>query len=508
MSSISVEHSKPQSHWWLVLIQGITAIILGVLLLTRPAGTIATLVLFLGIYWLISGVMTLVSLLWNREQWGLKLITGIIGIAAGLFIVQNPIVSAFVVPAAYAIVLGILGIVLGIAQIIQALRGGGWGIGVLGVMSAILGFLLVTNPLIGAVSLAWMLAILLIIGGILAIFAAFRLRGEQKAYEEAQAQASRAASAAGSTVAATASRATGAVGAAAGAAGSSATGAVGAAGAAVAGAAAAGAAAANRAGDGVAQSVSSAAGRAGDMVGDAVGSTATGEVGAAVAGAAAAGAAAANRAGDGVGQSVSSAAGRAGDMVGDAGHALQDAAGDVAGGAADLAAAGVDTVQDAGATVVEAVEYVFTGNVNPLDSEEMAKYKYPLEFIEGVGQVSADKLRAIGINNCLDLLKQGYHAKGRADIAAKSGLPGRNILTWVNHVDLYRIKGVGSEYADLLEASGVDTVVELAQRNPTNLFDKMIGLNAEKKLVRKTPTQSQVQDWVAQAKDLPRVITY
>ena len=459
MSSISVEHSKPQSHWWLVLIQGITAIILGVLLLTRPAGTIATLVLFLGIYWLISGVMTLVSLLWNREQWGLKLITGIIGIAAGLFIVQNPIVSAFVVPAAYAIVLGILGIVLGIAQIIQALRGGGWGIGVLGVMSAILGFLLVTNPLIGAVSLAWMLAILLIIGGILAIFAAFRLRGEQKAYEEAQAQASRAASAAGSTVAATASRATGAVGAAAGAAGSSATGAVGAAGAAVAGAAAAGAAAANRAGDGVAQSVSSAAGRAGDMVGD-------------------------------------------------AGHALQDAAGDVAGGAADLAAAGVDTVQDAGATVVEAVEYVFTGNVNPLDSEEMAKYKYPLEFIEGVGQVSADKLRAIGINNCLDLLKQGYHAKGRADIAAKSGLPGRNILTWVNHVDLYRIKGVGSEYADLLEASGVDTVVELAQRNPTNLFDKMIGLNAEKKLVRKTPTQSQVQDWVAQAKDLPRVITY
>jgi predicted flap endonuclease-1-like 5' DNA nuclease len=82
------------------------------------------------------------------------------------------------------------------------------------------------------------------------------------------------------------------------------------------------------------------------------------------------------------------------------------------------------------------------------------------------------------------------------------------ILKWVNHVDLYRIKGVGSEYADLLEASGVDTVVELAQRNAANLFAKMNNINVEKRLVRRPPTQSQVENWIAQAKDLPRLITY
>lgn len=488
MSSNAVAYSKPQSHWWLVLIQGIAAIFLGVLLLTQPARTVATLVLFLGIYWLVSGIMTLVSLLWNREQWGLKLITGIIGILAGQFIIQNPIVSAFIAPAAYAFVLGILGIMLGIAQIIQAVRGGGWGIGVLGVMSFILGVLLVTNPLIGAASLVWMLAILLIVGGIAALFASFRLRGEQKAYEEAQAQASRAVTTAGSTVASAGSRAAGAVGA--GAAG-------------VAGAAAAGTVAVSRAGAGLERTATGAVDAVGTGAANVAESAANG-----VAGVAATGAAAVSRAGDGLEGAAIGAADTVGEFAAGAGTVVKDTAGDIAGGVAGLAAAGAGAAQDAGGAVVEAVEAVFTGNVNPLDTEEMAKYKYPLEFIEGVGQASADKLRAVGINNCLELLKRGYTAKGRAEIAAQSGISGKSILTWVNHVDLYRIKGVGSEYADLLEASGVDTVVELAQRNAANLFTRMNDLNAEKKLVRRTPTQSQVQDWVAQAKSLPRIITY
>ena len=82
------------------------------------------------------------------------------------------------------------------------------------------------------------------------------------------------------------------------------------------------------------------------------------------------------------------------------------------------------------------------------------------------------------------------------------------ILEWVNHADLYRIKGVGSEYSDLLEEAGVDTVVELAQRKPENLHAKIVEINAEKKLVRKLPTLKQVQDWVAQAAKLERKVHY
>jgi predicted flap endonuclease-1-like 5' DNA nuclease len=82
------------------------------------------------------------------------------------------------------------------------------------------------------------------------------------------------------------------------------------------------------------------------------------------------------------------------------------------------------------------------------------------------------------------------------------------ILEWANHLDLYRIKGVGSEYSDLLEEAGVDTVVELAQRNPENLYQKLVEVNNAKKLVRKMPVQSQVADWIEQAKKLPRVLQY
>ncbi|MES0361653.1 MAG: DUF4332 domain-containing protein [Anaerolineales bacterium] len=98
--------------------------------------------------------------------------------------------------------------------------------------------------------------------------------------------------------------------------------------------------------------------------------------------------------------------------------------------------------------------------------------------------------------------------QGRQKLAEATEINGKLILKWVNHVDLYRINGVGSEYADLLEAAGVDTVVELAQRNPTNLFEKLNEVNAEKSLVRRVPTLTQVEEWVSQAISLPRVITY
>jgi predicted flap endonuclease-1-like 5' DNA nuclease len=128
--------------------------------------------------------------------------------------------------------------------------------------------------------------------------------------------------------------------------------------------------------------------------------------------------------------------------------------------------------------------------------------------IEGIGEKYAEKLLAAGVANMEALLDWGATPKGRQEIAEKSGISEKLILEWVNHVDLFRIKGVGSEYADLLEEAGVDTVPELAQRNAENLLEKMTAVNAEKKLVRRLPVLSQVKDWIEQAKQLPRVIHY
>ena len=131
-----------------------------------------------------------------------------------------------------------------------------------------------------------------------------------------------------------------------------------------------------------------------------------------------------------------------------------------------------------------------------------------LEKVEGIGEVYAQKLREAGVGTTDALLKQGAMPKGREELAEKAGVSGKLILEWVNHVDLFRIKGVSEEYADLLEEAGVDTVPELAQRNPANLYQKLVAVNQEKALVRKLPGQAQVSDWVEQAKGLPRVITY
>jgi predicted flap endonuclease-1-like 5' DNA nuclease len=128
--------------------------------------------------------------------------------------------------------------------------------------------------------------------------------------------------------------------------------------------------------------------------------------------------------------------------------------------------------------------------------------------VEGIGVVYADKLAKVGVSTTEELLKVGATPKGRKDLAGKTGIGDALILEWVNHVDLYRIKGVGSEYSDLLEAAGVDTLPELAQRNAGNLILKIEEVNRVKKLVRKLPVESQVADWIEQAKKLPRVITY
>ncbi len=131
-----------------------------------------------------------------------------------------------------------------------------------------------------------------------------------------------------------------------------------------------------------------------------------------------------------------------------------------------------------------------------------------LEDVEGIGPAYAEKLRQAGVRSSDAFLKLAATPKGREELAQKSGISEKLILEWANHLDLYRIKGVGSEYSDLLEEAGVDTVVELAQRNPENLYQKLVEVNNAKKLVRKMPIQSQVADWVEQAKKLPRLLQH
>ena len=128
--------------------------------------------------------------------------------------------------------------------------------------------------------------------------------------------------------------------------------------------------------------------------------------------------------------------------------------------------------------------------------------------IEGIGPVYAKKLMTIGISTTNKLLKMGSTPKGREELAEKSGISKDLLLEWINHSDLFRIKGVAEEYSDLLEEAGVDTVPELAQRNAENLYAKLVEVNKMKKLVRQLPSQRQVANWVMQAKELPRMIHY
>ena len=128
--------------------------------------------------------------------------------------------------------------------------------------------------------------------------------------------------------------------------------------------------------------------------------------------------------------------------------------------------------------------------------------------IEGIGEQYADKLANARIGTTQTLLKRGATRRGRKEIAMIAGVNGKKILNWVNRADLFRINGVGEEYSDLLEASGVDTVVELAQRNADHLHEKMIEVNERRKLVRRPPALSQVRGWIEQAEKLPRVIEY
>jgi uncharacterized membrane protein HdeD (DUF308 family) len=175
-----MDENKILIPWWLVLLTAISAIITGVLLFIRPAATLIILIQFLGIYWLVSGIFTLVSLIWDRTGWGWKFFNGILGIIAGGLIVQNLLWSTLIVPVTLAFILGLVGIMIGISQLFSAFRGGGWAIGILGAFSILLGLALIARPVIAALATPWVLGFLLVFGGIVALFGAFSLRRLEK----------------------------------------------------------------------------------------------------------------------------------------------------------------------------------------------------------------------------------------------------------------------------------------------------------------------------------------
>ncbi|NOR69240.1 MAG: DUF4332 domain-containing protein [Methylomarinum sp.] len=131
-----------------------------------------------------------------------------------------------------------------------------------------------------------------------------------------------------------------------------------------------------------------------------------------------------------------------------------------------------------------------------------------LSEIEGIGETYSTKLEDAGITSLENLLETCCEKKGRKSLAETTGVSEKLILGWVNRADLARVKGISTQYADLLKVAGVDTIPELAQRKADNLQAKMVEINDEKNLVRKVPTSTQVEDWVNQAKELPRVITH
>ncbi len=162
--------------WWLILIEGIALIIIGALFLINPVQTAGIAVFVLGIYWLIHGIFSLISIFIDSSAWGWKLFVGILGIIAGILVLQHPLWSPVVIGATLIIILGIQGILAGIMQLIMAFTGGGWGLAILGVISIIIGIILLANVWVATISLPWVIGIFAIIGGIIAVIQAFRQR--------------------------------------------------------------------------------------------------------------------------------------------------------------------------------------------------------------------------------------------------------------------------------------------------------------------------------------------
>lgn len=167
--------------WWVVLIQGIAALVIGGLLIFSPARTTVALVYFFGWWWLISGIFELGSLFVDRTAWGWRVFTGLLSIFAGVYIIGSPLIGAAIVVGVATLLLGINGMIIGVIDVVKAFQGAGWGKGALGVLSFVIGAVIAFNWTTFMLALPWVWGIFAVAGGIAAIVMAFQLRGVEKA---------------------------------------------------------------------------------------------------------------------------------------------------------------------------------------------------------------------------------------------------------------------------------------------------------------------------------------
>ena len=176
MATATVQPQQP-SIWWVFLLQGFAGIILGLMLITEPGATMVALTTVLGFYWLIMGVLALVQVFVDRSTpWIWSLLTGIVGILAGLFVLRHPLVAALTVPTALVIILGVQGLVIGVLEIIGGFKGGGIGPFILGAINILVGILLLGSPIAAALAVPLVFGVLLLIQGAGLLILAFRVR--------------------------------------------------------------------------------------------------------------------------------------------------------------------------------------------------------------------------------------------------------------------------------------------------------------------------------------------
>lgn len=169
-----------ESAWWAPLVMGIIAILFGILLLAHPAESSIWVAWLIGIYWFIGGVMNLVLMFIDRTQWGWRLVIGLLGLFAGWMVMdamsKAPLLATIGLAGVYVVVLGIEGIFYGILELVMAFKGAGWGTGILGAISILFGVLLLRTPILAGLALPWVFGVFAVVGGIAAIFMAFRLK--------------------------------------------------------------------------------------------------------------------------------------------------------------------------------------------------------------------------------------------------------------------------------------------------------------------------------------------
>ena len=172
---------EPTFPWWLVLLEGVFAGIFGLLLLTAPAATLLFLVQVFGFYLFLGGIFRVVSLFTDSSSWGWKLVGGLLGIIAGIAVLQHPILSTVIVPTYIIYIIGFIAIAEGVIELIAAFQGSGWGLGILGILRIVFGIILVSNPLLGVLALPIVLGALMLVGGIFAVVVSLRMRSSPAA---------------------------------------------------------------------------------------------------------------------------------------------------------------------------------------------------------------------------------------------------------------------------------------------------------------------------------------